>query len=220
MNISQKGVDFIAQYEGFVDHAYKPVQAEEHWTIGYGHYGPDVKPGQRITKSAALKLLKKDLDKFDNGVSNLVKVDLNQSQFDALVSFAYNVGLGGLGGSTLLKKVNSKDFKGASGEFGKWVNGASGRLEGLVRRRRDEAEMFLSGAPAKFAGYTDSEIRWIQEYDRLKREDKDVNRRKVLRRVMTEQRKRIWHEARKDGKNGWAKNHRKERYKSLKARTN
>lgn len=218
MNVSEKGTEFIAAYEGFVDHAYKPVEAEEHWTIGYGHYGPDVKPGQKITKAAALKLLKSDLNKFDDGVEKLVKTHLNQSQFDALVSFAYNTGLGGLGGSTLLKKVNARDFTGASQEFGKWINGASGPLEGLRRRRRDEAKMFMSG-DSRFVGYTESEIRWIREYDQLKREDRDPDRRRVLRRVMTEQRKRIWHEARKDGKNGWSQKHRAERYKSLKSRT-
>jgi GH24 family phage-related lysozyme (muramidase) len=149
MNISQNGVDFIAKFEGFVDHAYKPVDEERYYTLGFGHYGPDVKPGQKITKAAAEELLKKDLANYVADVNSLVKVQLNQNQFDALTSFCFNCGYGNLASSTLLKKVNIKDFAGAAKEFDKWVHGANKQvLPGLVNRRNAEQALFLKPVPA------------------------------------------------------------------------
>jgi GH24 family phage-related lysozyme (muramidase) len=143
MNISQKGIDLIKSFEGLSLKAYKPVAGEKYWTIGYGHYGADVRQGQVITKEQAEALLKKDLQKYVDGVNSVLKVPINQNQFDALVSFAYNCGVGALQKSTLLKKLNAGDYVGASKEFGKWVHGAGGVvLKGLVTRRQKEAKLF------------------------------------------------------------------------------
>lgn len=141
-NISQKGIDLIKGFEGIRLEAYKPVKTEEFWTIGYGHYGKDVSQGQKITRSEAENLLKDDVKKFVIGVNKLVDVPVNQNQFDALVSFAYNVGLGAFSKSTLLKKLNEKDYAGASKEFARW-NKADGKvLTGLTRRREKERDLF------------------------------------------------------------------------------
>jgi lysozyme len=143
MKISQTGVDLIKSFEGLSLKAYKVDGAgEKYWTIGYGSYGPHVKEGQVITKEKAEEMLKEELERFVKGVDELVKVTVNQYQFDALVSFAYNCGLGNLKSSTLLKKVNAKDFKGAANEFSKWNKAGGNVLKGLVRRRAAEKELF------------------------------------------------------------------------------
>lgn len=147
MNISQNGVDLIKKYEGCVLHAYKPVPTEKYWTIGYGHYGPDVKENQKITQKQAEDLLKKDLEKFVHGVITLLHTEINQNQLDALVSFAYNLGVGTLKKSTLLELINKKDFKNAANEFGKFVNSNGHPLPGLVKRRNEEKELFVKPIP-------------------------------------------------------------------------
>lgn len=97
-----------------------------------------------ITEQQAEVLLSKDLTLFEKGVTSLVKVPLTQGQFDALVSFAFNLGLGRLAKSTLLRKVNAGDHAGAAQEFGKWVFAAGNRLRGLVLRREAEALLYAS----------------------------------------------------------------------------
>lgn len=139
MKTSQEGINLIKKFEGCKLIAYKCPAGV--WTIGYGHTG-GVKQGQKITQTQAEKYLKDDLTKYEKGVESLVKVTLNQNQFNALVSFAYNCGLGALKTSTLLKKLNKKDYKGASNELLRW-NKASGRvLEGLKARRKAEKALF------------------------------------------------------------------------------
>lgn len=145
MNISQKGINLIKKYEGLRLEAYKPVPTEKYWTIGYGHYGSDVTKGMVITESYAEKLLRKDLEKFENYVNKYVKVPLTQEMFDSLVSFSFNVGGGSLQSSTLLKKLNAGDYTGASEEFGKWTKAGGKTLQGLVKRRTEEKTLFLSG---------------------------------------------------------------------------
>lgn len=148
MNISQAGVNFIKSFEGLMLSPYKPVQEERYLTIGYGHYGADVTPNEVITTAQAEQMLKNDLASYVSGVAGLVKKPVNQNQFDALVSFAYNTGVQALGKSTLLKKLNDGDYVGASNEFGKWVHGAGGTvLQGLVNRREAEKELFLKPVP-------------------------------------------------------------------------
>ena len=144
MKISENGLNLIKSFEGLRLKAYKVSESEKYYTIGYGHYGADVKPGMTITKKQADELLKKDVDKFVDGVNKLLKVNVNQNQFDALVSFAYNVGLGALKASTLLKLVNKGAFKEASKEFDLWVRSGGKVLAGLVRRREKEKELFLT----------------------------------------------------------------------------
>lgn len=113
------------------------------WTIGYGTT-EGVRPGLVITQAQAERLLQRDLTKFEDAVNELVRVPLTQNQFDALVSFTYNVGATAFANSTLLRKLNAGDKTGAAGQFQRW-NKAGGRvLTGLVRRRADEANLFLS----------------------------------------------------------------------------
>jgi lysozyme len=144
MNISQTGIKLIMRFEGCRLTAYKdPVGI---LTIGYGHTG-DVRSGQTITQVQADDLLKQDVTKFATGVAVLIKVPVNQNQFDALVSFAYNCGLGALKTSTLLSLVNKKDFKGAADEFEKWIHAGGKVLKGLVSRRKAEKALFLKTFP-------------------------------------------------------------------------
>lgn len=141
MDISQNGIDLIKRFEGCRLTAYKcPANV---WTIGYGHTGSDVKQGLTITQEQAEKLLKSDLVVHCNNVSKLVKVPLNQNQFDALVSFEYNLGYGNLSRSTLLALINQKKFKEASEEFKKWKCAGGKVLAGLVKRREAEKELFI-----------------------------------------------------------------------------
>jgi len=119
------------------------------WTIGYGSIfhidvGRPVKRGDVITKTNAARWLQVEVDEKADAVNTLCKVDLTQGMFDALVSFAYNVGTEtkGLKGSTLLKKLNSKDYEGAAREFGRWIHGDGKVLPGLVIRRNKEEALF------------------------------------------------------------------------------
>jgi lysozyme len=145
MTTGAKGVSLIKSYEGFRSHAYPdPASGGDPWTIGYGTT-KGVKKGQVITESQAVEFLKKDLAIFESAVNGAVKVSLTQDQFDALVSFTYNLGAGNFRSSTLLKKVNAKDFAGAALEFAKWNKAAGKVLTGLTRRRAAEAALFKTG---------------------------------------------------------------------------
>ncbi len=142
MKISQKGIDLVKSFEGLELKAYKDSVGVV--TIGYGSTGSHVSMGMRITREQAEQLLKKALERFEKGVSDLVKVPLNQNQFDALVSFSFNLGLGNLKSSTLLKKLNVKDYQGAADEFPRWNRAGGKVLKGLTRRRIAERDLFLS----------------------------------------------------------------------------
>lgn len=139
MSVSDAGVDFVRLKEGFFSYAYTdPIGV---WTIGYGHTA-GVQRGQHVTQLQAIALLRQDLSLAEKAVRSYVSVPLTQGQFDALVSFAFNVGNGALLHSTLLKKLNEGDYEGAKNEFPKWCHAAGRTLPGLVTRRRQEAEMF------------------------------------------------------------------------------
>ena len=112
-------------------------------TIGYGHTGSDVKEGSRVSREEAENLLTRDLERFEKDILKMVKVELTQNQFDALVSFTYNVGSGALKGSTLLKKLNVGSYMEAADEFLKWTKAGGKELPGLVKRRRTERALFL-----------------------------------------------------------------------------
>lgn len=144
MKTSANGINLICGFEGLRLKAYDDGVGV--WTIGYGTTiinGVKVKKGDTCTESQAEQYLRNDLVVFENAINRLVKVPLNQNQFDALASFTYNLGEGNLSKSTLLKKLNAKDYKGAAAEFPKW-NKAGGRvLAGLVKRRKAEMELFL-----------------------------------------------------------------------------
>jgi len=115
--------------------------------IGYGTTrinGQPVAQGMTITLAEAEKYFEQDLAFFETGVAKYVKVPLTLNQFSALVSFSYNLGLGSLQKSTLLKKLNAGDYAGAADEFGRWVHAGGKVLQGLVTRRQREKELFLS----------------------------------------------------------------------------
>ena len=97
-----------------------------------------------ITQQKAEDLLKADLIIHENNVSKLVKIPLNQNQFDALVSFEYNIGYGNFASSTLLKDLNAKNYIKAAGQFERWVYGGGKKLKGLENRRKAEKELFIS----------------------------------------------------------------------------
>lgn len=144
-NISKVGIDLIKSFEGCYLKAYKCPAGV--WTIGWGTTEPidGVKPheGMVITQKQADELLIKNLKGYENAVNEYVTYSINQNQFDALVSFAYNCGNGALKTSTLLKKLNAGDVHGAANEFLRW-NKANGKvLNGLTRRREAERKLFL-----------------------------------------------------------------------------
>ena len=149
MNISTTGLKLIKDFEGLRTTAY--ICPAGVLTIGYGSTGSHVTPGKTITEKEADVLLLEDLVRFENAVNNLVKVPVTQSQFDALVSFAFNCGIGALQESTLLRLLNQNDYTGAAAQFDRWVKGPNGPLPGLVRRRDAEEALFrqdgLSGSP-------------------------------------------------------------------------
>lgn len=146
-HINAAGLALVKQFEGCSLTAYPdPGSGGEPYTIGYGHTG-DVTPGQTISQAQADELLASDLVRFEEGVDNLIWRNLTPNQFSALVSFAYNVGLGALAGSTLLHDVNAGDFGSAATEFGHWVYASGNEMAGLVRRRAAEATLFSTPEP-------------------------------------------------------------------------
>lgn len=129
----------LKEFEGLRLVAYKPTKAERWYTIGYGHSAGDVRAGMRITKEKAEELLRRDLFFVERFINGIPKVR-TQGQFDALVSFTYNVGIGKLKSSTLLKKImHDASTEEIQREFMKWVYSGGKQLDGLVKRRRWEA---------------------------------------------------------------------------------
>lgn len=142
--ISEKGVEFIAGFEGFRANAYWD-QWGNVWTIAFGHTGPDVHQGMRVSRQKGLKILRDDCATAAQAVKDLVDVELTQKQFDALVSFCFNLGGGALAESTLLKLLNRGDYKGAQKQFKRWDHAGGVELPGLLRRREAEARIFGGG---------------------------------------------------------------------------
>ena len=147
MKISQRGIDLIKEFEGLRLKAY--VCSGNKNTIGFGTTiypnGNSVKLGDTCTKEQAETYLKNDLKRFEEGVNRLVGLSIHQLMFDSLVSFAYNLGIGNLQSSTLLKKVNLGKFKECENEFVKWNKALGKELPGLTRRRLAERDLFMQG---------------------------------------------------------------------------
>lgn len=144
MTPSEKCLELVKRFEGCKLKAYLcPANV---WTIGYGTTGPEIKEGLEISQDDAENYLRRDLVRFGEEVDAAVKVNITQSQFDALVSFVYNVGPGAFRKSTMLRKLNAGDYLGAALEFPKWNRGGGVVLNGLVRRRAAEQAMFQLGA--------------------------------------------------------------------------
>ncbi|QMV32429.1 lysozyme [Ralstonia phage Hyacinthe] len=141
MKTSAAGVALIKRFEQCRLTAYRDAVGV--LTIGYGHTG-NVWLGMVVTQEQADALLAADIRRFENGVAGLLKVPVTQGQFDALVSFAFNCGLGNLGASTLLRKLNAGDVKGAAAEFPRWSMAGGVVLRGLTLRREAEQKLFMS----------------------------------------------------------------------------
>lgn len=149
MQVSDAGIELIKSFEGFRANAYPdPKSGGDPWTVGYGTTkfpsGRPVKQGDKVTPGQAELYLREDVKKFANSVDALVTVPLKQCQYDALVSFVYNLGATNFRTSTLLKKLNARDYKGAADEFLRWVSPGSSVEAGLRRRRTAERDLFLS----------------------------------------------------------------------------
>lgn len=138
---SKKAEDKIKHFEGLRLEAYR--DAVGIWTVGYGQTGEHVGPDTVIEPHEANELLQKELDHISDRVTAMLKVEVSQNQFDALVSLAYNIGLGAFKRSTLLKHVNAGDFEAAAKEFPRWVYAKGRKLPGLKRRRLAEQQLFL-----------------------------------------------------------------------------
>lgn len=147
MNMTEEGISLIKKYEGCKLTAYKCPAGV--WTIGYGNTfyedGSTVKPGDKITQERADQLFRNILEKkFVEPIRKLIVSDINDNMFSAIVSFTYNVGIGNLKSSTLLKKVNANpNDQTISLEFKKWVKSAGKVLSGLVRRRESESDLYF-----------------------------------------------------------------------------
>ena len=142
MKISTNGIDLICSFEGLRLKAYGDGVGV--WTIGYGTTvinGTKVKKGDTCTVEQAKSYMAQDLKQFESAV-NQVKVPLNQNQYDALVSLAYNIGVSAFLNSTLFKKLNAKDYKGAAEQFDRWNRAGGKVMRGLSNRRAKERKLF------------------------------------------------------------------------------
>jgi len=147
MQISDKGIQLIKHHEGVRNKPYRDCVGL--WTVGVGHLIGDGKSlpeswNKLFTTEEVDALLKQDLVRFERGVQKLLPVPLTQNQFDALISFSFNLGLGVLQRSTLRQNILRKDFKGAAEEFLKYVRAGGKIVKGLVTRRNDEKALFES----------------------------------------------------------------------------
>ena len=145
MHVSPSGVDLICNFEGLRLKAYDDGVGV--WTIGFGTTkypnGIRVKKGDTCTLEQAKAYMQNDLKSFEQTVNTAVKVPLNQNQFDALVSLAYNIGSTAFKNSTLVKQLNEGNYKAATNQFNAWVNAGGKRMQGLVNRRAAERALFL-----------------------------------------------------------------------------
>ena len=144
--MTDEGLDLIKLYEGYSPSAY--LCPANHWTIGYGAiWGLDHKrvteDHPAITEYQADQLLRRDVGKSEQSVIRLIRVPLEDGQYDSLCSFVFNLGSGALQSSTLRRKLNKGDYIGAADEFPRWVFAGGRKLKGLIRRRNHERLMFL-----------------------------------------------------------------------------
>lgn len=168
--LSSAGANLVKHFEGCLKphgDKYKAYQCPANvWTIGWGttsEHGHPVKPDMVWTEEQCDAAFLRDMEAFEKDVRRLVKVPLTGFQYDALVSFTYNVGAGNLAKSTLLKKVNAKDFAGAAKEFVKW-NKANGKvLNGLTRRRKSESLLFQGITDENYDGDPDMPVTYLSD---------------------------------------------------------
>lgn len=146
--VGRAGMDLIKSFEGLELKAYPdPATGGDPWTIGYGHTGPEVKRGLVWTEAQADAAFAADIARFAAGVAKLIGDALTKpGQFDAMVSLAYNIGLGNFGTSTLLKLHKAGDPIRAAGQFSVWNKAAGKAMTGLTRRRAAEAALYRGAA--------------------------------------------------------------------------
>lgn len=137
--INAAGLELIKTYEGLALRSYRCAAGR--WTVGYGHTATAL-PGQEIDEHKADELLQADLRGFEKAVAELVQVPLNDNQFAALVSLAFNIGVAALARSTLIKLLNAGDLDKVPAEFLRWTKVGTLELPGLVRRRTAEAQLW------------------------------------------------------------------------------
>lgn len=162
MKINAAGLKMIKDYEGLRlssypdpaspqakalrDKNYKGVDPKtlsgDPWTIGYGSTGKDIGPNMTWTLEQAEARLRQHVTEFELGVERLIKVPVNENQFSALVCFAYNIGVGALGKSTLMKLLNAGDYKGAGDQLLVWNKAGGAVMPGLTKRREAERALF------------------------------------------------------------------------------
>lgn len=153
MQTNKAGLDLLHSFEGCKLESYQDIVGV--WTIGYGTTGPDIVKGLKWTQQQVDDRFKKDLARFEAGVSATCKVSLTPNQFSALVCFAYNVGIQAMSGSTLMKLLNAGKTSEAADQFLRWNKAGGKEVKGLTRRREAERALFLksevesSSAPAK-----------------------------------------------------------------------
>ena len=146
MKTSKNGIQLIKSFEGCRLKAYKCPAGV--WTIGIGHTGvvngKPITEGMTITELMAETLLAIDLQKFENAINTKVKKPLTQNEFDALVSFVFNIGIGAFTSSTMLKLLNQGNIELAAGQFDRWIYAKGKVLNGLKKRRAAEKVLFLT----------------------------------------------------------------------------
>ena len=143
--INAAALEIIKRNEGLRLEAYPdPATGGDPWTVGVGHTGPEVTPRMVITEAQAKEFLQQDCEEAERCIAKHVTIPLNQNQFDALVSFVFNLGCGNFSGSTLLKMVNDGNFQAAAAQFGRWNKAAGKVMVGLTLRREAESELFLA----------------------------------------------------------------------------
>ena len=145
--VNQATIDLIKRNEGCVLDAYPdPATGGDPWTIGYGHTGPDVAEGLSITQERAEELLRQDLGRFQDGVDDLIAENAatSDSQYGAMVSLAFNIGLGNFRASSVLRDHNAGNNQAAADAFRMWNKAAGKVMNGLTRRREEERTLYLT----------------------------------------------------------------------------
>lgn len=141
MKLGKKGEELIKSFEKCRLESYLPTP-DDKWTIGWGHTGEFIGPDIVWTQEEADAVFLRDIERFEDCVNRAVTAQVNQNEFDALVSLCFNIGCTAFGKSTLVRLLNAGDYNGASMQFGRWSKQNGKELSGLVRRRAAEAELF------------------------------------------------------------------------------
>ena len=145
MKTSKKGIELIISFEGFCPNATKCLKSEKYYTIGFGHYGKDVKENDTITKSKAIDLLKSDLEKFEKKVNKYSSYNFTQNEYDALVSFCYNVG-----NIDQLTAKGTRSKKEIADKMLLYCKSGGKVIRGLQKRREKERALFLNSSTSNF----------------------------------------------------------------------